>query len=138
MDDDFYSVLGVSRSASQDDIQKAYRSLARKYHPDLNPDDKKAAERFKKVQQAYEVLGDTEKRKKYDQFGSAYEQFGRGPWTGAGGGGGEGQEVDWSQIFGGAGGSGGAMPGGFDDLLKQFMGGAAAGGGAGTGKRRRP
>jgi len=135
MDEDYYKVLGVDRSASQDEISRAYRSLARKYHPDLNPDDKKAAERFKKVQQAYDVLGDAEKRKKYDQFGSAFEQFGGGagwPPQGAGGAGAQFQDIDFSQFFGGAG--GGQMPGGFEEILRQFTGGGAATGG----RRRRP
>lgn len=133
MADDYYEVLGVGRSASHDEIQKAYRNLARKYHPDLNPDDKKAAERFKKVQQAYEVLGDKEKRQKYDQFGAAFEQMGGGGgWKpqGAGGAGPQFQDIDFSQMFGGG---GGQMPGGFEDILRQFTGG---GGGGGSRRRR--
>jgi molecular chaperone DnaJ len=66
---DYYEALGVARSASAEDIRKAYRKLARKYHPDLNPGDKAAEERFKKVQEAYDVLSDDEKRKVYDQYG---------------------------------------------------------------------
>src|SRR6187397_1005073 len=128
MADDYYEVLGVGRQASHDEIQKAYRSLARKYHPDLNPDDKKAAEKFKKVQQAYVVLGDKEKRQKYDQFGSAFEQMGGGAWPphGAGGAGPQFQDIDFSQMFGGG---GGQMPGGFEDILRQFTGGGATAGG---------
>jgi DnaJ-class molecular chaperone len=132
MEDDYYEVLGVQRKASQDEIQKAYRTLARKYHPDLNPDDKKAAERFKKVQLAYDVLGDADKRKKYDQFGPAFEQMGAAGWPPQGAGGGAGpqfQDIDFSQMFGG----GGQVPGGFEDILRQFTGGAATGGG----RRRR-
>jgi molecular chaperone DnaJ len=68
-DEDYYEILGVSRNASSDDIKKAYRKLARKYHPDLNPGDKKAEERFKKISEAYNVLSDPEKRKQFDQFG---------------------------------------------------------------------
>jgi molecular chaperone DnaJ len=70
-DKDFYNVLGVSRNASQDEIKRAYRKLARKYHPDVNPADKAAERRFKEIQEAYDVIGDADKRKKYDQFGSA-------------------------------------------------------------------
>jgi molecular chaperone DnaJ len=68
---DLYGTLGVSKSASQDEIKKAYRKLARQHHPDANPGDAAAEERFKEVQQAYDVLSDTEKRKQYDRFGSA-------------------------------------------------------------------
>ncbi len=66
---DYYSVLGVSRNASEKEIKSAYRKLARKYHPDVNPGDKSAEEKFKEVSEANEVLSDAEKRKKYDQFG---------------------------------------------------------------------
>ncbi len=69
---DYYEVLGLDKSASQEDIKKAYRKLAKEYHPDLHPDDKGASEKFTKINEAYEVLGDPEKRKKYDMFGSNY------------------------------------------------------------------
>ena len=70
---DYYATLGISRDASPDDIQKAYRQLARKYHPDKNPDDASAKKKFQEVQAAFEVLSDAEKRKLYDQYGSHYE-----------------------------------------------------------------
>ncbi|NLW39592.1 MAG: J domain-containing protein [Tissierellia bacterium] len=69
---DYYKILGVDKNASQEDIKKAYRRLAKKYHPDLNPNDKEAQEKFKDINEAYEVLGDEDKRKKYDAFGSSY------------------------------------------------------------------
>jgi molecular chaperone DnaJ len=78
---DHYSTLGVARAATQDDIRKAYRKLARKYHPDLNPGDKAAEERFKKVQAAYDILSDPKKRQMYDQVGYYSEH---GPQPGAG------------------------------------------------------
>ncbi len=70
---DYYDVLGTSKTATEDDIRKAYRSLARKYHPDVNPGDKSAEERFKDINEAYEVLSDPDKRKRYDQLGSNWK-----------------------------------------------------------------
>lgn len=72
---DYYQILGISRDASQDDIKKAYRKLARKYHPDLNPGDKTAEEKFKEINEAYAVLGDPQKRAEYDRSGTTFEQF---------------------------------------------------------------
>ena len=66
---DYYEVLGLKKGASEDEIKKAFKTMARKYHPDLHPDDKEAAEKFKEVNEAYEVLSDSEKRARYDQFG---------------------------------------------------------------------
>lgn len=85
MAEDLYSVLGVSKNASQDEIQKAYLKLARKYHPDMNPDDQEGAKKkFQELQHAFETLKDPEKRKQYDQFGENYEKF-AGAGAGAGG-----------------------------------------------------
>src|SRR5262245_35192649 len=75
---DYYKVLGLDKNATQDDIKKAYRKLARKYHPDLNPNDKEANKKFQQINEANEVLSDPEKRKKYDQYGKDWqhaEQF---------------------------------------------------------------
>ena len=83
---DYYEVLGVSRGASEDEIKKAYKKMARKYHPDLNPDNKEAEEKFKEVNEAYEVLSDANKKARYDQFGFAGVDPNYGAGAGAGGG----------------------------------------------------
>ncbi|MCC6507486.1 MAG: J domain-containing protein [Pirellulaceae bacterium] len=138
MAEDYYKALDVSRGASPDEIQKAYRKLAHKYHPDMNPDDVAAKKKFQEIQKAYDTLNDPEKRKLYDQFGSAYEQMGG---AGAGGGGG-GQPFDFEQIFGGGarggphGGGGFQFEGDLGDIFKQFTGGS--GGGRGRGRRAAP
>ena len=86
MADDHYQILGVSRTATSEDIQKAYREMARKYHPDLHPDDDVAKEQFKKVQTAFDALNDPSKREMYDRYGSSFEGVGAGGGGGGGGG----------------------------------------------------
>src|SRR6202140_4977345 len=76
---DYYELLGVPRKAAQKEIRQAYRRLARKFHPDLNPGDKSSEEKFKQVQEAYDVLSDTKKRQAYDQFGFDAERRGVAP-----------------------------------------------------------
>ncbi len=121
--DDYYKVLNVPKTATQHEIQKAYRKLAKQYHPDLHEDKEKAKQKFQKIQQAYDVLGDVKKRELYDRFGPNFEQM-RGP----GGQPFEGQvppggmEVDFSQIFGKRRGRSGAGGMGFEEILRQFGG----------------
>jgi molecular chaperone DnaJ len=118
---DYYEVLGIKKTASQDEVKKAYRKLARKYHPDANPDDPKSEEKFKEVSSAYEVLSDVEKRKQYDAGPST---FGPGPQPGGGGfrgyQGGQPMGGEWADLFGNLFGGGGGAGG--------FGGGGGAGG----------
>lgn len=133
---DYYETLGVDRKASADDVRKAYRKLARKYHPDLNPGDKSSEERFKNVQEAYDVLSDPKKRQMFDQYGFYSESgfAGAGPGGPASPGRQPGMDFggfDFSDYFqnaqgaGGAGGrrTAGAETGGFRDIFSQFFGG---------------
>ncbi len=136
MADDYYKILEISRTATAEEIQKAYRRLARKYHPDLHEDEKekeKAKQKFQQVQAAYDVLSEPEKREMYDRYGENFQQMppGGGPFGGATGPGG--MEIDLSQLFGGGGGGGA-----FEQIFRQF-GGAGAGGSSprGGGQRRR-
>jgi DnaJ-class molecular chaperone len=126
MAEDHYQTLGVSRTASAEEIRKAYRDLARKYHPDLHPDDDSAKEKFKQVQSAFDVLNDASKREMYDRYGSSFEGVGAGgagsgSWSGGAPFPGGGGEIDLESLFGGG--------GGFGDLF---------GRGRGTRQRRRP
>lgn len=121
---DYYNILGVSKNASQDEIKKAYRKLAVKYHPDKNKGDKKAEDRFKEIGEAYEVLKDTEKRKKYDRLGANWKQYQHANADG----------FDFSQFRGSSPGGGsfyyegdlgdvfGESRGGFSDFFNAFFG----------------
>src|SRR5438445_9698763 len=146
---DYYSTLGVAKTATEKEIKTAYRKLARKHHPDVNPGDKAAEARFKELNEAHEVLADPEKRKKYDELGAnwrMYEQAGAGSPGSPGAG--------WNVHFGGSpggGGSGGfrtvteeemhemfgdADP--FSDFFHTFFGGSGGGAGAAESARGRP
>lgn len=133
---DYYKTLGVDKNAGEKEIKSAYRKLARKYHPDMNPNDPQSEARFKEVNEAYEVLGDSEKRKKYDQLGAdwyRWQQSGQpgggfdwGQWTGGGGAGGprvnvrySGSPEDLGDLFGGS------SP--FSDFFNAIFGGAGGG-----------
>jgi len=120
---DYYELLGVSRKASAKDIRAAFRKLARKYHPDLNPGDKGAEEKFKQLQEAYDVLSDSKKRQMYDQHGFYSENFQPGAGPAPGGDGGADINFDFGGFdFGGpAGPGGGAAGSSFRDLFSQFF-----------------
>lgn len=133
---DYYRVLGVSKKATQAEIKKKFRKLAVQYHPDKNPDDAKAETKFKEANEAYEVLGDPEKRKKYDELGSNWKQYDQYKNARQGGRQGNYQySGDYGDFFGGSHG------GGFSDFFNSFFGGGgfssgrSAAGGAGFGQR---
>jgi DnaJ-class molecular chaperone len=128
---DYYDVLGLARTATEDEVKKAFRKLARKYHPDVNPGDKTAEEKFKELNEAYEVLSDPEKRKRYDQLGANWKagaDFTPPPdWAREGARPG----FDFSEIFGE-----GRGPGGFSDFFEAFFsGGRGARAGSGFAMR---
>src|SRR6476469_2683416 len=125
---DHYEVLGVSKSATADEISKAYRKLASQHHPDRNPGDKQAETRFKEIQNAYDVLSDPKKKQMYDQFGTDLPPGAGGGPGGFQFGGPGGQQLDpemaqemFRRMFGGGGGGGG-----FEDLFGSFAGGGRA------------
>src|SRR5438093_6165289 len=103
---DYYAVLGVPKNASEADIKRAYRKLARSHHPDLNPGDKTAEAKFKEINEANEVLGDPEKRRKYDELGANWRMYEQAQHDGAGGS--QGWNVHAGSPWPGAGGTGGA------------------------------
>lgn len=126
---DYYNILGVSRDASQDEIKKKYRKLAAKYHPDKNPDDASAEDKFKEIGEAYEVLKDPEKRslydkvgsdwKKYQQAGASADDFNWSQYANRGGG----QRINMEDIFGGARGGGGGAGSPFSSFFETIFGG---------------
>src|SRR4051795_1300273 len=120
---DFYAVLGVAKSASTDEIKKAYRKLARANHPDSNPDDSAKHEKFKAVAEAYDVVGDAEKRKKYDEMRELYGSGGFRGGFGQGGGGG----FNLDDLLRDRGGAGGAGAGGIGDMFGDLFGGFGRG-----------
>lgn len=136
MDNDYYKTLGVNRNASQAEIQKAYRKMAARYHPDLceEANKERAKEKFQQIQKAYDVLSDPDKREMYDRYGSSFESMGAGaggPWQTYSRGGPGFEDFDFTQFFGGRGGRAGRSP--FEDIFQQFMRGGA---GPGTSTRR--
>ena len=130
---EYYSLLGVNRNASDKDIKQAFRRLARKHHPDVNPGDKTAEEKFKQISEAYEVLSDKDNRKKYDRFGDKWQYADQ--FAGAGGRGAPSQGFDFGDLFGSGGGRTYSYGGeGFDSLLDELL---RSSGGT-PGRRTRP
>jgi curved DNA-binding protein len=138
---DYYKALGLEKTATPEQIKKAYRKLARQHHPDVNPDDKGAEQKFKEINEANEVLSDPEKRKKYDQFGADWQRYQQQP-GGAGRGGQPGGGFDWSQYTQGQGGGGfggGGSPFGEGEDFSDFFGSLFGNmGGGGGGRSSRP
>jgi len=132
---DYYKVLGVTRTASDDEIKKSYRKFARRYHPDVNPNDKGAEEKFKDLQEAYEVLGDKTKRKRYDQLGANWKHGAEFTppqgWQGS-----VRTEFDFGDVFGPSGGFG-SQRGGFSDFFESIFGQMAGGQTVGRGANQR-
>ncbi len=132
---EYYDILGVAKNASDEEIKKAYRNLARQYHPDRNPGDKQAETRFKEVQEAYDVLSDKAKRAQYDRFGKTGPSAGPGGGPGGfefhwGGGGGDPQQMDpqeaaelFRSFFGGGGGAGPFAGGGAEEIFNRARAG---------------
>jgi curved DNA-binding protein len=134
---DYYKILGVTKSATEKEIKSAYRKLAQQYHPDKNQGDKKAEDKFKEINEAYEVLGDVKKRAKYDQLGASYHQWERAGRPGGGfdwsqwatGGGTRVDYRDFNDLFGAS--------GSFSDFFETLFGGAGGFGRTGTQTRTR-
>ncbi len=121
---DYYTILGLDKTATADDIKKAYRKLARKFHPDMNPGNKQAEARFKEVNEAYEVLSDLDKRRKYDQFGQYWNQAGSGGWPGGAGSNPDSSGFDFSQFNS------------FDEFINALLGRGAPGARPGSSSSR--
>jgi curved DNA-binding protein len=153
---DYYATLGVRKTASEKEIKQAFRKMARKYHPDVNPGDKSAETRFKEINEAYEVIGDPEKRKKYDELGSNWKMYEQAQRTGGGAGAGGFDPNQWNFNMGGGAGQGGyrtmtademrdlfGNEDPFSDFFHAFFSGSSEpeirgrGGRAGTGTRSR-
>jgi curved DNA-binding protein len=117
---DYYKILGVAKNASEKEIKAAYRRLAKKHHPDINPGNKEAEARFKEIGEAYDVLSDKEKRKRYDMLGENWQTFGQRPqgWPGGQGG----VRIDFEDLGG---------SGGFSEFFRTFFGGGGPGFGGG-------
>lgn len=148
---DYYKILGVSKSADEKEIKKAFRTLAQKYHPDKNPNDPSAEQRFKEINEAYTVLSDKEKRSHYDRFGSQWDRYASNggsaqdfwqQWGGASSAGGNSRTrtmtpEEFERMFGG-GGMGGMGGGGFSDFFQTLFNGGMGGAGYGQPSYQQP